>query len=125
MDLSVVRRASILLLNIYAILLPVTQLLLPLNPVVPGSSFSFQQSSGTQASSSSSTPVLPQSSLLRSFRSWTLSSAQTIIHYSASSEVRFHLCHVSTSLSPLCRRSTRSLAPPTVITITTLISARL
>ncbi|KAK5607296.1 hypothetical protein CRENBAI_002256 [Crenichthys baileyi] len=65
---------------------------------------------------SSSTPVLPQSSLLRS---WTLSSAQTIIHYSASSEVRFHFCHVSTSLSPLCRSSTRSLAPPTVITIAT------
>ncbi|MEQ2314668.1 hypothetical protein AMECASPLE_014561 [Ameca splendens] len=47
MDLSAVRRASILLLNIYEILLPATQLLLPLHPVVNGSSFSFEQSSGT------------------------------------------------------------------------------
>ncbi|MEQ2258829.1 hypothetical protein XENORESO_002868 [Xenotaenia resolanae] len=46
MDLSAVSRASILLPSIYEILLPVTQLLLPLHPVVPGSSFSFEQSSG-------------------------------------------------------------------------------
>ncbi|MED6258776.1 hypothetical protein ATANTOWER_012285 [Ataeniobius toweri] len=44
--ISTVRRASILLLNICEILLPATQLLLPLHPVVPGSSFSFERSSG-------------------------------------------------------------------------------
>ncbi|MEQ2250139.1 hypothetical protein ILYODFUR_036709 [Ilyodon furcidens] len=47
MDLSAVSRASILLLRIYEILLPVTQLLLPLHTVLPGSSFPFERSSGT------------------------------------------------------------------------------
>ncbi|KAK5610224.1 hypothetical protein CRENBAI_008803 [Crenichthys baileyi] len=47
MDLPAVSRASILLLSIIEILLPVTQLLLPLHPVVPGSSFPFERSSGT------------------------------------------------------------------------------
>ncbi|MED6259013.1 hypothetical protein ATANTOWER_015551 [Ataeniobius toweri] len=38
-----------------------------------------------------------------------------IIHYSASPGVRLRLCHINTSSSPLCRRSTGSLAPPTDI----------
>ncbi|KAK5602807.1 hypothetical protein CRENBAI_025079 [Crenichthys baileyi] len=46
-DLPAISLASILLLSINKILLPVTQLLLPLHPVVPGSSFSFERSSGT------------------------------------------------------------------------------
>ncbi|KAK5616134.1 hypothetical protein CRENBAI_017143 [Crenichthys baileyi] len=47
MDLPAVSRASILLVSINETLLPVTQLLLPLHPVVHGSSLPFERSSGT------------------------------------------------------------------------------
>ncbi|KAK5602928.1 hypothetical protein CRENBAI_019539 [Crenichthys baileyi] len=82
------RRTSILLLSINEIVLPATRLPPPHHPAVSVSSFSSERSSGT-----------PGFHIL----------------YSASLGVRLQLCHVSTSSSPLCRRSTCSLAPPTDI----------
>ncbi|MED6234495.1 hypothetical protein ATANTOWER_031839 [Ataeniobius toweri] len=63
-----------------------------------------------QASTSSSTPVIPQSSPLHAYRPWILSSAPFIsLNLSG---VRLQLGYVS-FLSPLSRRPARSSAPPT------------
>ncbi|MEQ2192876.1 hypothetical protein XENOCAPTIV_018913 [Xenoophorus captivus] len=76
--------------------------------------FLLRSSLHTKASTSHSTPAIPQTSLLRSSHPWILSSTpnQPLLGFSG---IRLQLCHISTSSFLFHRRSTRSSAPPTVI----------
>ncbi|MEQ2235120.1 hypothetical protein ILYODFUR_038407, partial [Ilyodon furcidens] len=76
--------------------------------------FLLRSSLHTKASTSHSTPAIPQTSLLRSSRPWILSSAPN--HpLPGFSGIRLQLCHIRTSSFLFHRRSTHSSAPPTDI----------
>ncbi|KAK5608683.1 hypothetical protein CRENBAI_021846 [Crenichthys baileyi] len=114
---STLRTPPILLLSVAEVALPSPRLPTPRHPARLLQRFSSDLVSqtdlpGPQASTSSSTPVIPQSSLLHSSRPWILSRASYLPLLSFSGTSPSILPHQH-FLFLLRQRSTRSLAPLT------------
>ncbi|MEQ2286039.1 hypothetical protein AMECASPLE_038132 [Ameca splendens] len=112
-----VRTPPILLLSVAEVALPSPRLPPLRHPAQLLQWFSSDLVSQTdlpalQAPTSSSAPVISQSSLLHSSRPWILSRVSYLL-YSAPSEVRLQFCHVSISSAHITFNS--FLTPPTDI----------
>ncbi|MED6266388.1 hypothetical protein CHARACLAT_001685 [Characodon lateralis] len=115
---SALRTPPIHLLSVAEVVLPSPRLLSLRHPARLLQWFSSDLVSQTdlpapQAPMSSSTPVIPQSSLLHSSRPWILSRVSYLL-YSAPPGVRLQFCHISISSSHIPTFNSL-LAPPTDI----------